>query len=250
MDKEHFFKKAGVILETGPNGDHKGDCIFRTAHFAMTKNDYLLLFSCHDLLLTRRRWPVELDDPSGQEHRKKDGLGSMTRDPYIMFYAACVMMNKHHFIDTIKPPWYIYRPHFTAWRRYLRTGRPRYKKRYEFWARLGLILFTPPAYAVYLDAWMAWIARSPKIQELLSLCTPHWNYCLKQLIEHKLRHLDKTFIENYLPRKGFVWQAENMSTEPQDYLVGSDEYLMDREILLYVYNKNKDHEANNTKATD
>ena len=248
----NFFRKAGVILEESPAWeieqrgiatDGKGDCIFRTAHFAMTRDDLGLFLSCADLLLFRRRWPKELDDPRGRkyEHRKIQGLGSMTRDPYIMFYSACVMLKNIWWIEQIRPPWYIWRPHLTAWRRYLITGSQKHKRRYEFWMKLSLSLFTPPAYAIYLDAWMAWIADSEKVQEHLRSLAPSWNYMLYQLTLHPLRYLQNGLIAAYLPREGFIWQSPVWLSD-KDYLMEDDEYKMDRDILLYVYEKNQSHD--------
>lgn len=238
--ESYFFKKEGVILaRTGDPWEGKGDCLWRTAHFAMIKNSYSMLFTVGDLLFRQRRWPEALDDPSGIEHRKKQGFGSMTRDPYVMFYAAAKQMNRVQLIEITPIPWYCWRPGIATWRKYLITGSDKHERRYEFWHSLELMtLKWMPAYARYLSCWMGWVADSEKIMARIRPYVPLWNLMQRQLTRHPLRHLDHTFIECYLPRERYLW---GMQYRDQDlkFLNGLDKYQLDREALHYVWNENK-----------
>jgi len=240
--EETYYIEAGVVLDRASQTENgKGDCLWRTALWAMIKGDYRLLAKVWDLLYERRRWPRELDNPSGIEHRKVTGFGSMTRDPYIMFYCAATMMDRTQFISVIKPPWYIYSPTFNTWRTYLMDPTRRKRNRWELTEEISL-MFTkdPKGYALHLTAWMAWVTKDQHIMELLRPFIPHWNLLLRQLTLHPLRHLDEQFVQEYLPREGFIWPEDKWDRD-RNYLMGSDPIQLDREALLYVYNKNITH---------
>jgi hypothetical protein len=237
----YYFNQDGFILSnTGDPWRGKGDLAFRSAHYAMVKKDYLMLERLADLLMKpARRWPTTMDHRDGPkyEHRKAEGFRSMTRDPYIIFYAACVEMDRKQFIEVVKPPWYIFSPSFNLWRRYLITGRRGYFKAYEWTARVGLALNPNlPMFAVYLACIKAWIAQSDKVQERLRKFVPENNLACYQLTQHPLAHHHEMRIRSYIGRKGFVWQGDPWRT---DWLPGGEFWYMDKEVLMYFYNRNK-----------
>jgi len=251
MANNHFYlENDNFMLEsTGYNGDGKGDGIFRTSLAAMCLNSYKLLYECRRLLFIRRRWPKRLDSPDGIEHRNP---WLMTRDPYVTFYAACMEMNRHEWIKCIKPPWYIWRPTFAAWRCYLQTGKTRHKKAYEFWATVTAFFEadSKPMFAVFLTALMAWTADSPKVMKLAAKKTPEWdgkndwNLCVRQLVKHPDRLKDMDAIEAFQPRTGFMWQSDprrthdrNMLDNPK-FLPPGQSFYMDRDVLDYFVRRN------------
>ena len=97
-EMSHFYKKAGVILETSkpweitdygfaPEG--KGDCIGRTALIAIARNDKNLLTRCCILLRHKQRWPDELNHANIRGKKKYRKQTSITRDPIVGVIIAC-----------------------------------------------------------------------------------------------------------------------------------------------------------------
>lgn len=252
--ESYFFQdeKSGLILaNTGQPWKGKGDALKRTAEFALVRADPKALVAVRDLLHQRRRWPEHLDDPRGPryEHRKAEGFLSMTRDPYIMYYVAEYFVGNPRNIGPLNMPVYCKRPHVEAWQEYLYAGSSLSKRWYERFQLLSLHLahewpfqddnwIRPlPQFAVYLDAWMAWTAQSERIQRALLPYVPHWNYLVKQLINHPLKHLDEAFIKIYAPRKGYQWQEERSLNT--GLLPAGQFFYHDLEMLIWVYQANK-----------
>ena len=162
----------------------------------------------------------------------------MTRDPYWTFWSAAYIMNNPHYIEATKPPWYIWRPHFIAWRRYLITKKKKYKRRYEFWHGISNFFSfgKKPAFAIFLNCLAAWIIDSKKVQRRMFKHVPEWNLCCRQLILHPDWLKDEDKINAYLPREGFLWQSE---VYKDDRLLPLDqEYYLDKETLWFVWMEN------------
>lgn len=236
-----YYKHAGVVLHKSPKDPvdpiGKDQCIATTAHMAMVRGDYDMLLKCADLLIWRMRWPDDLWHPDGKELMDPY---KMTIEPIVMTIIAAYQMNRLQVIDTIRIPIYCWSPHWAAWRMYLLTSKKVYKWIYEatYLMSLTLGLTGSDARSRYLGAFGSWTAKSKRIQKRLRRSVPDWNYCTRQLIEHPLNYLQKDFIEFYLPRDGYLWQEDEKPKDP-DYLMGSDEYHPDREVLLYIYEQNK-----------
>jgi len=225
----------------------KGDGVFNTVQFAMFTRDYALLAEGKRLLIRRRRWPVSLDEPNGVEHRNPKGV---TRDPYVMFYCACVEMDRVEWIKEVKPPVFtpdgiIWRPNFVAFRRYLIDPTPRRKKHWERMERLSGF-FSPgvPMFAIYLSCWKAWVGKSKPNQRRLRKLVPEWNLACRQLILHPDRGNDIAAIQSFAPRSGFLWQADprrehdnKQHTNPQ-FLPLDESYYLDWDSLTYVFEQN------------
>ena len=135
----------------GEDSRSKGDVIFNTLKRIIDLEDrsdwaYLSLMSCRGLLIEGKRWPDAFNqegDCKGwicfyiQKIRKALKFKTwrhghqkcMSRDPWIMFFVASYKMNRFDNFD-LKPQWWIWRPNVWRWMRYLRTGDPRYKRRY------------------------------------------------------------------------------------------------------------------------
>ena len=270
----YYSIEEGVLLHRTPpwsrikyRQDHKGkgDCIFRTAMYAMIKQDENTLYTLTGLLHCGRRWPRGLDHPGDHKHMIISWLtgpvhhnktlkkwiphpryrssNSMTRDPYIMVYCAAYMMNRPELVDCLKVPWYLRRPDLMAWVKYLRTGKHKHKRRYERWSMATLWMapvFGLPGYTLHLMAWMAWVAKSQKIQQELKIFTPHWNYLVKQLIHHPLAYLDEIMMNGYLSREGYLWkESEHITGLSYPPLTAGEICYLDRDIMNYVRMVNK-----------
>ena len=143
-----------VVRERGERTNGKGDLISNTCMKIMFHGDksewaYLSLMVCRSLLMSRRRWPLGMDQVGDSKNRIDCWIkklqwvtdvrefkphrwpGGMTRDPYVYFYAACIFLEKEEYIQQVKPPYYIWRAGFAAWRKTL------YKRNWwnDFWYR-------------------------------------------------------------------------------------------------------------------
>lgn len=102
------------------------------------------------LLIQGKRWPDELDPEKVKGKKRYRSQKSMTRDPWVMFYAACIHFNKREFIS-LKPQWRLYRPELWALRKAL-LGE---KNSYLFWRSINSI-FPKKDYVEVLDEYMKW----------------------------------------------------------------------------------------------
>ena len=130
---------------------------------------HMSLKACKDLLINRKRWLDRMNQSCDAntyfewyvsriryklgiksiwyEWREKiDGYipveelrvlyrpqSDMTRDPYIAFYTACVLLDHKDWINDVTVLRKLWRPNLWAWRKYLITGKKKYKRRYYFW---------------------------------------------------------------------------------------------------------------------
>jgi len=226
----------------------KGDLIFETCQHAMFHRDYAMLNACKLLLIKRRRWPKRMDEPDGIEHRNPRG---MTRDPYYMFWVACVEMDRVEWIAEVKPPWYIWRPNFWAFRRFLINPTKRNRRRWERAEWLSDI-FSPmvPMFAIYLGAWAAWIAYSEKVMARIRPKVPTWNLAIRQLVLDPDRVNDEQAIADFLPRTGFIWQMEPRRPDDLHYIDNpkflplDQEYYLDWDALTYIHERNQERGNN------
>ena len=226
------FINNGVMLETvdWKEGDGRWDCIYRSAYAAMAYDSFELQQTIKQLLFDRERWPKELGKPSKR----------MTRDPYIMFYCLEALMIGHvegRSFPSI--PWYLYRPHVWAWRKYLITGEEKYKKRYEFWARLGMRLIKYPVYGLVLEAFMAYTADfgitevKMEIRKQVVKRRLEWNLLLMILTAGDAflcREHWVPFAKAYQPKERNQWTEETWRTD--GYYTG--DYKIDLDILTYL----------------
>jgi len=153
--------------EDGSNG--KGDVGFNTSDQIIKRKDKsgwarISLNAQKYLLDVRQRWPEymnkycpELDvnawwkriinrtwNKIRHQIRKITGTtigkllpfrfrGRMTRDPYIAWATACVILDRRELIESIKLPWYIKTPSFVAWWNYLKFRDELFLMDYRFW---------------------------------------------------------------------------------------------------------------------
>lgn len=171
ITKEGLFKHdTGLYLAHAPDWSNKmycqdvlekWDCIYITCRRLIDENDksawaYNALGVCADLLLEGRRWPTDLDHVNDYLYGSPFKL---TRDPYALFYALAVHLDRLQFIEVVKIPLRLrfYVPVYWAWRRYLLTGKG--KKIYE-WLELIQMKSHKKEYTRQLVHYRAHTARS------------------------------------------------------------------------------------------
>lgn len=120
-EKEWEFDEYGFY----PRG--LGDLIYNTLRKIIETNDknkwaHWALVASGDLLIQGKRWPDDLD-PIGATYRSQF---SMTRDPWVAYYACAMHLDRKQFIFR-KPPWRLYSPEVWAWRRALLGKRNCYR---------------------------------------------------------------------------------------------------------------------------
>jgi len=141
-----FWRKPSPQWEIANYGvavDGKGDLIFNTCtKIIEDKEDswwtHEAIWSCMMLLEERERWPDRMNqliDATNWFQWKWSQLlwklnirkavmyrpqKNMTRDGYIAYFTCRVMFKYNSvFIESLKIPWYLYRPHIWAWRKLL-----------------------------------------------------------------------------------------------------------------------------------
>ena len=133
-----------------------GDLIFNTMDKVLRDSDTSdwavdALYSCANLLIDGKRWPNRLNQADTaktwlQWKWYKWGLGktvysrpqqTMTRDPYIAFYADCIRLDHPERIREIKLPWNAFAPSTYYWRKYLISHNTVYLKCYRFLQRFS-----------------------------------------------------------------------------------------------------------------
>jgi len=142
-----------------PNG--KGDLISNTMRKTLFEKDssdwaYGALSCCKSLLKSRKRWPDYMNQPIDCKSKiyfyvrrwfYRKGLvkerpfrpqNDMTRDPHIMFFAVCCYLDHKEDIEDVTIPFRLFRPNVWAWRKYLITGKDKYRRRYYFWERFSI----------------------------------------------------------------------------------------------------------------
>jgi hypothetical protein len=269
--RPYYYKNGYNILAASPSWegslysfmpDGKGDLNFRNPLFGLCHNDPKLVEHSRDLLKQRKRWPDEFNhpndarnrldkwladrrhkrDPEKYPHTKYRNQRGMTRDPFITCLFAMYMLPDYFKLEDIrklKIPWYINRPDLWHWKRYLYTGKRWHKRRYEWWSLFSIQLarrFGFPAFVRHLCAIKAYAADSDLIMGTLRPDIPHWNYADKLLCCIPTYHLLKTFVEYYVAKRGYQWQAEQWIPE-KEALNQMDIYKLDKDFLQYLWNR-------------
>ena len=134
-----------------------GDLIYNNLREIIESDDkskwaYKVFDKCIVLLIQGKRWPDELDPKKIKGKKSYRSQRSMTRDPWVLFYAACIHLDKREFIH-LKPNlrFWQWRPELWALRKAL-IGE---KNAYLFWKRTNSI-FKKPDYVQVLDQYMTW----------------------------------------------------------------------------------------------
>lgn len=160
MYKEDFYKhECGLYVADAPqwsqrqygqNSLEKGDMIYCTMRKIIDEDDksewaYNALTICADLLLMEKRWPDSLNhelDAKNFIEAKITGRyrsqRNMTRDPYILFYACCVHLNRLQFIEEVRIPWHLYSRRTWVWRKALINDREEAWRKYHRLERKAL----------------------------------------------------------------------------------------------------------------
>ena len=236
-----------------PNG--KGDILYHMGLYALITGDVDVIKACINLVNERKRWPDSMNSPFDSKSRLvhrweriKSWLNkklrpnhlayikyrpqcSMTRDPITMLLCA-VYWWQYEMIRDIKIPWYLYRPSFNNWVKYLKTHEYKYKKRYEFWQLLEIrTKVTYPAYVKTLNGFRAWMVDSDSVKaEILKHVEP-WNLLHGLLCGDFVSESD---IELYQSTEGFLWNSDELPVNPT-VLTEHEPFKLDEEILRFLY---------------
>lgn len=273
LTENHFTLLYGVILHPAPDwavqlygqqSMSKGDAVFRSAIIAMATADEDLLDMCVYLLNNHKRWPDDLNHdgdaksffeqyldavltrynrwasrknwrpilPWRKRYRYQKG---MTRDPYTMVFVAWDVLKEGP--CPLRVPWYIKRPGFTQWIHYMKTGKEKWKRRYERIDGFFLKIFNEPGYAKHLDCWKAWAANSVAMKKALEHEIPHWNYVCRLLIDHPLNYLAIDMMRDYRSRTGLLWTSDVYQTPNNsdvEWLPETEKYRLDKQELDFL----------------
>jgi len=275
MKVEFYFRLMGVILHPAKSwsvqlyhGDQygKGDCLFLTFIVAIITGDRDLLRNGIYLLNERKRWPdglsrnvdapnlfIEYVDkiltrynrwasrkdwrpiiPWRKRYRCQRG---MTRDPFVMGLIAWLILDGKGKCP-IKVPWYIMRPDFYLFVRWVQTRRGKYKRRYERYMTWYLPMKKKiPVYVLHLHCWKAFIMDSKLTKELLHTFVPGWNLLCYLLTDHPMTCHLEDFIDNYISRTTYHWDRDRFMAIGEneiESLSDEAEYHPDSDILKWV----------------
>ena len=260
--KNYYFIKAGMMLARSPQWEYDdygfspdgiGDCIGRSAKAALVYNKPEMLQKCIDLLKAGKRWSSLLSPPPPHPERlwgakkRYRRQSSITRDPiigvicslWLMPYSSNYQWKKQ--IKDIKIRWWQNRPDLYHWKKYLETGKQRHKRKYEWWAKLGLSKRTP-VYVLNHMAWMAYVADSWKMKTELWRYVPAWNILLELLTDKHPQSFIEPNAKAYQATSGSPWSHPAQITPPDDshfYLDEEDEYKLDLDVLNWILTKNR-----------
>lgn len=116
---------------------------------------YKVFDQCTVLLINGKRWPDDLNPPKIYTDSKKyRRQKSITRDPWVLYYAACIHLNKREFI-ALKPQWRLYRPNLWELRKAL-LGK---KNSYRLWRLMNNFIakfFPRKDFVVILEKYRNW----------------------------------------------------------------------------------------------
>ena len=150
------FRKQGYFYLDTREWCGNGDLLFNLCRMIIETNDHSewaneALSEVYYCLETRIRWPDDMAKyVTTTNHKQTD----ITRDPYILFYCACIHAKTRVWIEWIKPPCNLYRPKMWAWRRYLINPTTHNGAMWLFWR-----YFSPTSkkeYVQVLNRYMDW----------------------------------------------------------------------------------------------
>jgi len=231
-------------------GRGKGDLAFRMANVALFTGDPKIIKACIKLLNDHKRWPDELNEDADAKtwfgrivnrtlnklfglHLPFRAQKRMTRDAFTMLIAA-IFWHQYEMIQDLKIPWYINSAPIKNWKKYLETNDPKYENRYEKAAIRNInvsLAFGYHAYVKYLNAWMAFIARSDEVKARILPFIPEWNICVRMLCGEELDEC----CQDIQPREGFIWQYGGNIEDENDFLGPDEPIYLDTGILQFVY---------------
>lgn len=232
--------------------DGKGDLAFRMAIIALFTGDPKIIKACIKLLNGRERWPDGLKNKYDAKNQldylihkmlrklkikplmKYNSQGRMSRDPFTMLTCA-IYWHQYEMIQDLKIPWYINRAPLRNWKKYLETNDLKYKTKYEKAAIRNInfsLAFGYHGYVKFLNAWMAFIARSEVVKAKILPFVPEWNVCVRMLCGEQLDEC----CQDIRPRDGFIWDYGGSTLPKDDRFLGTDEPIfVDTGILQFVH---------------
>jgi hypothetical protein len=167
---------------------------------------------------------------------------NFTRDPIVTGLFGLMVAGRHDLIKELRFPWKIslwhsLTPTLWAWIKFLKTRKGKWAKLFhlftiiEYW--IGNKLNTIPMYARHLMSYMLFICPNAECSAAVMEKVPEENLLLHFLNDYDQEILLMSKPEEYVSRKGWVWQGEDFKNLPPEIPSGEDYYL-DYEILQIV----------------
>ena len=148
-------KKDWELEKYGFYPEGLGDLIFNNLYKIVAEEDHSewaqkVFDKCVLLLIQGKRWPDEMNPPVVEGKKPYRSQFSMTRDPWFVFYAACIHFDRREYIY-LKPPSRLYRPELWELRKALLGKR----NCFMFFSKLSSI-FPVQDYVKVLDEYALW----------------------------------------------------------------------------------------------
>lgn len=208
-----------------------GDSLIHSAYVYLYKRDLDLLRNIIVCLKLGKRWNNQSNPPDYARGYRSQY--SMTRDVYIVCYSVLHLTGTWIPTPRERIPWYLWRPDFYFWMKFITTKDKKYIPRYEWWAVLNIRLFGRflPVFAKLLAGWMSYTTQSEKVKNELKKRIPEWHLLLRCLVgdEPELKE-----IREYLSRQGFTWTSET-GNKDRTPLPLDEDYYVDKDLLIWIY---------------
>lgn len=225
MTQQHYVKINNLIYSPPRMRMGKGDVLIRSVEYAIANNDHEVLEEVYLNLLNGRRWPPEMDKDDDRENYRN--VFKVTRDPIILFLCACKIMEHEEWMH-VKFPIDVWRPHTSAWRRYLITGKDKWL--YEILELINL-RFHHKMFSYHLAAWRTYVTGTDRIKERFQEIIPsyHWNTLIKALIDKMSGPYPWYYSEahSFQEREVYTWSKDDpiegkVINQDDDILIAKD----------------------------
>jgi len=154
-DKSNYHKQGYFYIDDKP-WTGEGDLLYNTCRMIIETNDtsewaWKALSEVFYCLEMRIRWPDYMDEYITATNKKQKDV---SRDPYLLFYCACLHLGCRIWINWLKPPMKLYRPKMWSWRRYLINQTKTNLRIYKFWKAVSPT--SKQEYVQVLNRYMDW----------------------------------------------------------------------------------------------
>ena len=224
------------------------DCISLGSGMAWAFDDYDVLEVNADLLRQKIRWPRELT-PVG----KMRSIKSLTRDPYLNHWFACVKLDRLQFLETTPLPWWLRRRYAVSWYKFILTENPYYKDVFEknlrrllWWGkhteglrlkviksrfklikqlhhRFGINMYSLKKWCQMSHAIKSWDAKMRLLPFMPDQNLYFW------LLAHP-EYVSQEEIDNFIPQRRNIWSSHEFYQDKP--LEDGDEYPLDKQLLI------------------
>ncbi len=233
--QQHYIRINNLIYAPSRRRNGKGDVLIRSVEYALANNDHDVLKEVYLNLKAGRRWPITMDLDDDRENYRS--VFKVTRDPIILFLCACKIMGREDLMD-IKFPWDVWRPHTSAWRHYLITGKGKWL--YEILELINLRLHHK-MFSYHLAAWRTYVTGTNRIKDRMQeiFTSWHWNTLIKALIDKMEGPFPWYYSEahSFQEREVYTWSKED--PEEGKIINQEDEIKIAKDLLNWVITRTK-----------